>query len=81
MKKISKSTFYKETIDQDTDELVKLYGMRNSRLLSIAPTGSISNILGVSGGVEPFFQINYTRRIVSMFETEKNNYDLGKKHH
>jgi ribonucleoside-diphosphate reductase alpha chain len=45
--------------------------MRNSRLLSIAPTGSISNILGVSGGVEPFFQINYTRRIVSMFEEEK----------
>jgi ribonucleoside-diphosphate reductase alpha chain len=69
--KISKSSFYKETIDPDTDELVKLYGMRNSRLLSIAPTGSISNILGVSGGVEPFFQINYTRRIVSMFETEK----------
>jgi ribonucleoside-diphosphate reductase alpha chain len=45
--------------------------MRNSRLLSIAPTGSISNILGVSGGVEPFFQINYTRRIVSMFDEEK----------
>lgn len=69
--KISKSKFYQTTIDKDTDELVKKYGMRNSRLLSIAPTGSISNILGVSGGVEPFFQINYTRRIVSMFESEK----------
>jgi ribonucleoside-diphosphate reductase alpha chain len=45
--------------------------MRNSRLLSIAPTGSISNILGVSGGVEPFFQISYTRRIISMFDEEK----------
>ena len=69
--KVSRSTFYQTTIDPDTDELVKQYGMRNSRLLSIAPTGSISNILGVSGGVEPFFQINYTRRIVSMFEEEK----------
>lgn len=69
--KISASKFYQTAIDQDTDELVKQYGMRNSRLLSIAPTGSISNILGVSGGVEPFFQINYTRRIVSMFESEK----------
>lgn len=69
--KVSKSKFYQTTIDPDTDELVKQYGMRNSRLLSIAPTGSISNILGVSGGVEPFFQINYTRRIVSMFEEEK----------
>lgn len=69
--KVSKSRFYQVGIDPDTDELVKKYGMRNSRLLSIAPTGSISNILGVSGGVEPFFQINYTRRIVSMFDEEK----------
>jgi ribonucleoside-diphosphate reductase alpha chain len=69
--KISKSSFYKTAIDKDTDELIKKYGMRNSRLLSIAPTGSISNILGVSGGVEPFFQINYTRRIISIFEDEK----------
>lgn len=70
-KKISNSTFYKTAIDKETDELIKQYGMRNSRLLSIAPTGSISNILGVSGGVEPFFQINYTRRIISIFEDEK----------
>ncbi len=69
--KISSSKFYKDTIDTDTDELVRKYGMRNSRLLSIAPTGSISNIYGVSGGVEPFFQINYTRRIVSLFDEEK----------
>ncbi|MBU1144108.1 MAG: adenosylcobalamin-dependent ribonucleoside-diphosphate reductase [Firmicutes bacterium] len=69
--KVSGSSFYQTGIDPDTDELVKKYGMRNSRLLSIAPTGSISNILGVSGGVEPFFQINYTRRIVSMFDEEK----------
>ncbi len=69
--KIAASKFYQKTIDPETDELVKKYGMRNSRLLSIAPTGSISNIYGVSGGVEPYFQINYTRRIVSMFEEEK----------
>ena len=69
--KISKSSFYQTAIDPETDEWVKAYGMRNSRLLSSAPTGSISNIFGVSGGVEPFFQINYTRRIVSIFEDEK----------
>jgi ribonucleoside-diphosphate reductase alpha chain len=68
---ISKSKFYQTAIDSDTDQLVKDYGMRNSRLLSIAPTGSISNILGVSGGVEPFYQINYNRRIVSMFDEER----------
>ena len=69
--KISSSNFYKEAITPETDELIKKHGMRNSRLLSVAPTGSISNILGVSGGVEPFFQINYTRRIISMFDEEK----------
>ncbi|QWB99718.1 adenosylcobalamin-dependent ribonucleoside-diphosphate reductase [Mycoplasmatota bacterium] len=69
--KISASTFYKTVIKKETDEIIKKYGLRNSRLLSIAPTGSISNILGVSGGVEPYFQINYTRRIISMFEQEK----------
>ncbi len=70
-KKISSSRFYKETITPETDAIIKKYGLRNSRLLSVAPTGSISNILGVSGGVEPFFQINYTRRIISMFDEEK----------
>jgi ribonucleoside-diphosphate reductase alpha chain len=69
--KVSNSRFYKTVITPEVDELVKKYGMRNSRLLSIAPTGSISNILGVSGGVEPFFQISYTRRIISMFDEEK----------
>lgn len=69
--KISRSRFYQETITPETDALIKKYGMRNSRLLSVAPTGSISNILGVSGGVEPFYQINYTRRIISMFDEEK----------
>jgi len=69
--KVSASRFYKTVISPEVDELIKKYGMRNSRLLSIAPTGSISNILGVSGGVEPFFQISYTRRIISLFEEEK----------
>lgn len=69
--KVSSSHFYQTVISPETDEVIKKYGMRNSRLLSIAPTGSISNILGVSGGVEPYFQINYTRRIISMFEEEK----------
>jgi ribonucleoside-diphosphate reductase alpha chain len=69
--KISSSKFYKDTINPEVDKLIKKHGMRNSRLLSVAPTGSISNILGISGGVEPFFQINYTRRIISMFDEEK----------
>ena len=46
--------------------------MRNSRLLSVAPTGSISNIIGVSGGVEPYFMLGYQRTVKSMFEQERN---------
>lgn len=69
--KVSSSKFYQTVVLPETDELVKKYGLRNSRLLSIAPTGSISNIFGISGGVEPFFQISYTRRIISMFDEEK----------
>lgn len=53
-KLISESRFFKEVFTDETKEMIGLYGLRNSRLLSIAPTGSISNILGVSGGVSNF---------------------------
>ena len=36
--------------------------IRNSNLLSIAPTGSISFIANVSGGLEPNFALTYSRR-------------------
>ena len=35
---------------------------RNATLLSIAPTGSIATMLGGSGGIEPEFQLSYTRK-------------------
>lgn len=40
--------------------------LRNSQLLTIAPTGSISTMLGVSGGIEPIFANSYTRRTISL---------------
>ena len=68
---ISESKFFKEVLTEETQELVRGFGLRNSRLLSIAPTGSISNIIGVSGGVEPYFMLGYQRIIKSIFEEEK----------
>ncbi|MFW6002687.1 MAG: hypothetical protein ACOCQD_05040, partial [archaeon] len=53
--------FTKKTLD-----MIHQKGLRNSRLLSIAPTGSISNVLGVSGGVEPFYRLGYNREIKSV---------------
>lgn len=46
----------------DTYSDIKKYGLRNSHLLTIAPTGSLSNLLGISGGIEPIFANSYTRK-------------------
>lgn len=40
--------------------------LRNSQLLTVAPTGSISTMIGVSGGIEPIFANSYTRKTQSL---------------
>lgn len=42
------------------------YGLRNSQLLTIAPTGTLSTMIGVSGGIEPIFANSYTRKTESL---------------
>ena len=65
--------FYQEALNDETKNLITKNGLRNIAIMSIAPTGSISNIvlgyeingknyIGVSGGVEPIFAVSYTRR-------------------
>ena len=45
-------------------------GLHNSQLLTIAPTGTLSTMLGVSGGIEPIFANSYTRRTESLHNQE-----------
>ncbi|MEG0051187.1 MAG: adenosylcobalamin-dependent ribonucleoside-diphosphate reductase [Terrisporobacter sp.] len=59
---IMKSPFFINNLDEDVKELVGKYGIRNSQILTIPPTGSISTMLGISGGIEPMFNISYTRK-------------------
>lgn len=40
---------------------VLTYGIRNSHLLTIAPTGSTGTMVGVSTGLEPYFAFTYYR--------------------
>ena len=60
------SYYLQRNTDEETYNLVKEYGLRNSQLLTIAPTGTLSTMLGISGGVEPIFSFSYTRRTQSL---------------
>lgn len=63
---VLKSPFLQSNIDEDVLELVEEHGLRNSQLLTIPPTGSISTLIGCSNGLEPIFQVSYTRKSESL---------------
>lgn len=59
--KYLKSAFVK-TLKPSIREKVRVNGMRNCAVNTIAPTGTISIVCGVSSGVEPIFAAAYERR-------------------
>lgn len=63
---IESTSFFKANADTLTRNVVERYGMANSQLLTIAPTGTISTMLGVSGGIEPIFAKSYRRKTESL---------------
>lgn len=65
------SEFIKQNASEEVYELIKEHGLRNSQLLTIAPTGSISTLIGCSNGVEPIFQVSYTRKTESIHSEDR----------
>jgi ribonucleoside-diphosphate reductase alpha chain len=51
---------------------IRQFGMRNSNCVAIAPTATISNIIGVSACIEPTFQNLYVKSNLSGEFTEIN---------
>jgi len=53
---------------------IKQHGMRNSNCVAIAPTATISNIIGVSACIEPTYQNLYVKSNLSGEFTDINEY-------
>jgi len=58
--KLINSGYIKKLPEYLRQDILK-YGIRNSHLLTIAPTGSTGTMVGVSTGLEPYFGFSYYR--------------------
>ncbi len=54
-------TGYMKKMPEDIRESILESGIRNSHLLTVAPTGSTGTMVGVSTGLEPYFSFSYFR--------------------
>ncbi|MYL19749.1 vitamin B12-dependent ribonucleotide reductase [Halobacillus litoralis] len=54
-------TGYMKQMPEDIRQDILTYGIRNSHLLTVAPTGSTGTMVGVSTGLEPYFSFSYYR--------------------
>lgn len=60
-------------LDKDVQESIRENGLRNCKLLTCAPTGTISLFMNnVSSGIEPIFSLQYTRKVKQIDGTTKN---------
>ena len=66
VEEIMSTPYFEANTTEKTRELVRKYGLRNSQLLTIAPTGTLSTMLGISGGIEPIYANYYERKTESL---------------
>ena len=65
--RVIESPFFVANVkDSKVIENVRANGLRNSQLLTCAPTGTLSTLLEISGGIEPIFANYYTRKTESL---------------
>ncbi len=57
---MSNTNFVKK-LDRSVRDKIKANGLRNSHILTIAPTGSTGTMVGVSTGLEPYFALKFYR--------------------
>jgi ribonucleoside-diphosphate reductase alpha chain len=63
---------FAKTLPEDIRDEIATYGIRNSHLLSIAPTGTISiSADNISSGIEPPFRLEYNREYKTFDEVRK----------
>src|SRR5690625_4825219 len=57
------NTGFMKKLPEDIRHDILKYGIRNSHLLTVAPTGSTGTMVGVSTGLEPYFSFSYFRSV------------------
>lgn len=55
------NTGFMKKMPEDIRKGIAEHGIRNSHLLTVAPTGSTGTMVGVSTGLEPYFSFTYFR--------------------
>lgn len=70
------SEIIKNHFNEEERIKLKKQGIRNCSLLSIAPNGSISTMLGVTGGCEAEFALKFTRKTESLDGGKDKYYDV-----
>ncbi|MCZ8536005.1 vitamin B12-dependent ribonucleotide reductase [Paenisporosarcina quisquiliarum] len=55
------NTGFMKKMPEHVRQSIKEQGIRNSHLLTVAPTGSTGTLVGVSTGLEPYFSFTYYR--------------------
>jgi len=61
LRKAFTNTGFMKKMPEHIRENILEYGIRNSHLITVAPTGSTGTMVGVSTGLEPYFGFSYFR--------------------